>query len=258
MGSLIDSLRGSNPVLFWTGAANLGLVPLLLLLHALDPRLVAGAPVWFKPLKFCLSVGIYCWTISVMLRAVEAPAAARWIGSGTSLCLSGEIVLILMQAARGVKSHFNVTTPFDGAVFGLMGVLIGINSILALWLTVLTFTRPAAIHPLLLAGVRWGLIVSFAGVLVGAVMPPRLQHSVGVPDGGPGLPFLNWSREGGDLRVAHFAGLHALQALPLLAWLLLRTATPRGEWLLALAGAAWLGFTILLFLQAIARKPLWP
>jgi hypothetical protein len=47
-------------------------------------------------------------------------------------------------------------------------------------------------------------------------------HTVGAPDGGPGLPGVGWSTQYGDLRVPHFFGLHGLQIIPFLGWLAMR------------------------------------
>lgn len=86
---------------------------------------------------------------------------------------------------------------------------------------------------------RLGLTITIVGALSGGLMtrptPDQLQvlqaggpatvvgaHTVGAPDGGPGLAGTNWSVSHGDLRVSHFVGLHALQALALVAFALRR------------------------------------
>jgi hypothetical protein len=86
-------------------------------------------------------------------------------------------------------------------------------------------------------------------------------HSVGVEDGGPGLPFVGWSTTGGDLRIAHFASLHGLQILPLIGFVI---AGLQVGWLDArsrvalvwIAGLAYLGFVLLLAWQARRGQPL--
>ena len=82
-------------------------------------------------------------------------------------------------------------------------------------------------------------------------------HSVGVPDGGPGLPLVGWSTVGGDLRVAHFVGLHGMQIIPLLGlWLAspaMRRRYAAGQRLALVwtGGVAYVAMTLILMWQAL-------
>lgn len=83
------------------------------------------------------------------------------------------------------------------------------------------------------------------------MMAGRLAHTVGAPDGGPGLPILNWSTRYGDLRIAHFFGMHALQLIPLFGYYIARR--PRQ---VMLASAIYVILLAGLLMQALAGKPL--
>ena len=130
--------------------------------------------------------------------------------------------------------------------------------------------------PVRACAIRLGLAGAVFGGSVGFLMtlptPGQLQalrahqpaHAVGAPDDGAGLPVTRWSTTGGDLRAPHFLGLHALQALPLGAWLLerrRRRATAAGSRdgsarpVIAL-GVAWLGLTAVALTQALRAQPL--
>jgi hypothetical protein len=162
-----------------------------------------------------------------------------------------------------------------------MGLAISLLWVAELYVTVRAF-RVRFVTPLRTWAVRLGLVGTLLGGAVGALMPrptaaqleslragrgaPQLgAHAIGVPDGGPGLPFTRWSTEGGDLRVPHFFGLHALQALPVAAWLLERrrhrqrprtSSSPASARPIVALGVAWLGVTAVTLWQALRAQPL--
>ncbi len=221
------------------GWSMVALTPVFAVGMWLDPRLVDGAPVWLKPMKFALSIGVFAVTLHWMLRYLhDWPRLARVVERTTVAAFVVEMVAITLQASRGTASHFNVSTPFDGTVFGLMATFIAVQTLATLAVVVALWRQPFADRSLGWA-MRIGLAISVVGAMTGGLMtrPTAEQlngarsmgvmtrvggHTVGAADGGPGLPGTGWSRHHGDLRVPHFLGLHAMQALPLFAVLLAR------------------------------------
>ena len=248
------------------------LIPIYIVVAILDPRLITNAPAFVKPLKFVLSIAVYVTTYLWLLTLIEG--RKRWVQIAANVTAAGfliEIVIITAQAIRGIPSHFNASTPLDGALFSIMGLTITIvavfNLLLGIWLI---FQRLP--DPVIAWGLRLGVLISFVGMIIAFMMtsgPTPTQraqmeagqmpaaigaHSVGVEDGGPGLPFVGWSTVGGDLRAAHFIGLHGMQVLPLLSLFLSRrrTLTQRQRITLTIgAGLAYLGWMALLTWQAL-------
>ena len=203
-----------------------------------DDRMVTGAPVWLKPAKFASSMAVYLLSIAWMVQALPPSNGLRRASAAMGWLLTLEVLLISMQAARGTTSHFNADSVFDGAVFTVMGIAIGIVWLASMYILWCHWRTPAADRAMAMA-FRIGLALNIVGAGVGWRMtrptPGQLEsiaqgirpriigtHTVGGPDGGPGLPVTQWSVIHGDLRVPHFVGMHALQGLPLLV-VLLRT-----------------------------------
>lgn len=241
-------------------------------LGAVDHRAVTGAPVWNKPFKFFVSSALYSGTFAWYLHHVSrAPRTAWWLGTGVAVALTIELTLIAWQAWRGVPSHFNVGTSRDALVFTIMGVTILALSLLqvVLWGLLLVSRAGGAVVP---SACRWGAGLTVLGLAVGGLMvrptPEQLAllragapsaagaHTVGAPDGGPGLPLVNWSTSAGDRRVPHFVGLHAMQATPLVALLVRRWPTDAARWAIRLSGTAYLAVVTLLIAQAAQGRPL--
>ena len=252
-------LHRVNPWLSWTGWANVALAVLALTLLPLDHRLVTGALVWLKPLKFALSVTAFAWTLGWLLADLPAGAqrSVRRLSRGVAMSMAVEMAVIFVQAARGTTSHYNNSSALNAILFGLMGVFILVNTLLSAWALYLAWRHRPHGPAGYVWGLRLGLLVFLVGSVLGGFMIHNHQHTVGAPDGGPGLPGLGWSTRAGDLRAAHFLGMHALQALPLLGWALSRWA-PRRAALLTWAGAGlYAGAVAALFVLALAGRPLW-
>ncbi|WP_257578247.1 hypothetical protein [Streptomyces sp. JJ38] len=220
--------------------AMAALVPVSVTGLVIDDRMLAGAPIWLKPLKFSVSFAVYALTLAWMLSLLPRRRRAGW-WAGTVVAAAGavEMVIITTQAVRGKGSHFNVATTFDERLFMLMGLTVVLLWTGTLVIALLLF-RTRTLDRAAVWAVRLGAAVSLLGLAVGGLMlrPTPEQraadrqgvaevigaHSVGVPDGGPTMPVTGWSTTGGDLRIPHFVGMHALQALPLLLVVLLALA----------------------------------
>jgi hypothetical protein len=257
---LDDLRRGSRPL---TAAAllHVGLALLALALMPFDDRHVLGLDPWVKPFKFMLSVAVFLGTLAWMAGRLHGALGVRAVvGWGVALSMVGEAVLLWMQSARGTTSHFNMATAFDSGVFAGMGVLIGLAVMLVLTLLVAFLRSGSSLPPATLWGIRLGLAVFLLGSIQGGALIANGAHAVGVPDGGPGLPLVNWSTEAGDLRVAHGIGLHGLQVFPILGCLLSSRAPRLGRGaaavILGVATAGWLGLMAAAHMQAMAGRPL--
>ncbi len=257
----IRELRARNPLLFGAAAAHVILLLVMIGIAPFDGREVMGINPWIKPMKFAASIAIFALTMGWILYELPLKESLKrlvsWAITGAMII---EITLITMQAARGVTSHFNSATAFDSAIFSVMGIAIVFNTLVVAYVALKFWTTEAKIPAPYLWGIRIGLTIFVLASLEGFVMVNHSAHSVGAPDGGPGLPMLNWSVKAGDLRIAHFFGIHALQALPLVGYLL---STRRAEsltsnstrWAQA-AGGVYALFALLLFLWAMAGRPL--
>ena len=228
--NLIQQFRSLNSGIQFSLWWQLGLFLPSLLALPFDRRKILGLNPWIKPLKFEISVAIFLLTIGFVMRQLNSsPKAVNLIGWIIGIAMILENTLIVFQSARGVRSHMNYTSAFDGVIFSFMGVGIGVNTLALAALLLLSF-RPAADWtwpaPVVLA-TRLGLAVLIWGSLEGVAIVNNKQHTVGAPDGGDGLPFVNWSTTHGDLRIAHFFALHALQAFLLLGFLISRTSLPK-------------------------------
>jgi hypothetical protein len=261
----LAALVAREPLLAGTGLLLLAMMlPNATALLA-DARTLNGIAVWVKPLKFQTSVGLYLLTLAWFWGYVaEATRRRAWMRAtawAAAVSGLGEVLYITLQAGRGVPSHFNDSTAWEAVAYGIMGVGAVALTAASLVLGLAIWRRGAALPPAFRLAVVLGLVLTFAlGMGTGMVTSANGGHWVGgtLSDAG-GLPVFGWSRTGGDLRVAHFFGMHAMHVLPVLGWIAALAISGRNaSRIVWSASAVYAALTLAILAQALAGRPFLP
>jgi hypothetical protein len=255
----------------WTDAPALTTLSLILLLAlaplyaamALDLRVFQGNSPWLKPVKFHCALAIYALTLAFLARfmppATRTARTWRWFTGAVVIAIVAECVWLTAAATLNTAAHFNTDIPVFTAVYSLMGVFAVLLTSASMVMGVSIWrNRNSGLSPSVHLSVALGLVLTFALTIpVAGYLSSAGGHFVGTST--RSLWVLGWSRDAGDLRVAHFLATHAMHAIPLAglaaAALLPPLAATRAVWAAALALAALVGLT---FAQALRGQPFLP
>ncbi len=207
-----------NKLLFWLGTIHLFIFIILLIGSFSNNVIVLGINSFYKPMKFAASIFIYSWTMGLILNYVIDKKKVKIYSWVAVICMSFEQIAITYQAVKGELSHFNHSNTFGIILYSLMGIFILSVTICTGYINyVFIKQKTYNLRPEIVLSIRIGLIYFVLFSLFGGYISSLQGHTVGSIDGGNGLPFINWSKHFGDLRVAHFFGIHSLQLIPIFA-----------------------------------------
>ena len=162
-----------------------------------------------------------------------------------------EMVYITFRAARAEASHFNASSELAGLLYTAMGIGAGLMMVVTFFLGV-QILRYQEGSLLRLATGSGFVLAAILTLIIGFTLGGMGSHWIGGDQtDAAGLPVFGWSTTGGDLRVAHFLGLHVMQALPAMA------LTGNRAMVGATALAA-LVLTFAVYAQALMGQPILP
>jgi len=245
----IENVKERNETLFNFGLVCLVFTILFFILSKTTSTEVLGINAYIKPFKFAFSTFIYSWTMTWFLGYLPNfnPTIFNWI---IIITLGFEIVYIALQASKGELSHYNISTPTKSFLFSMMALMATIATLATAYIAVLFFGNTVSELPnYYLLSIRLGLMIFVIFSFEGFVMGSKMAHTIGSEDGGKGLAILNWSFTYGDLRIAHFIGMHALQIIPIASFYLLKNTK-----LTIGLGILYFGLALFTLIQALQGK----
>jgi hypothetical protein len=252
MNRFLPELKKRNPTLYYFGWVNLLGAVVSLLLIQFNDTMVLGISAWIKPAKFFLSTTVFSWSIGWLLFYLNEPRKVSLYNKMVIAVFLFENGYIVFRAARGETSHFNQSSLFTSTMYQLMGIAITLMTLWTGYFAHLFFKRSFPdLKRHYLWGIRFGLLFFTIFALGGYAMIAYLGHTVGAADGGEGMFFVNWSTQYGDLRVAHFMGMHSLQILPLMGKYISKRTV-----ITVLLSLVYFLIVTAVFFQAVLRKPL--
>ena len=221
--SFFRELDATDPLLSRLGWALLLVIPVFATLAMFVPEGASLVSPWIKPIKFSMSFSTFASTVSLLLLALRIPKWQLTLARRTiAISVAFEILSLAAQAWRSAY-HLAGQSLFDTSLAQLTNSMVMVNTAIVCWMLALycaNRVRTERVDGPMVAAIRYSIVIFLSGNAIGGYMLARGSHTVGVADGGPGLPFVNWSVIGGDLRIAHFIAIHAIQIVPLFAYIL--------------------------------------
>jgi len=249
--SFLLDLKMRNEILFSFGLLCLLCSLFFFILARTTNTMVFGVNAWYKPFKFAFSTVTYAWAMAWYCHYL--PDFNANLFSWTIVILLGfEIAYIAIQAGRGQLSHYNLSSSFYAAMYSMMGLAATLVTIYTAYIGFLFFKHDfPTLSNFYVWSIRLSIIIFVVFSFEGFVMGSRLNHSVGAKNDNSNLFIMGWSKTVGDLRVAHFIGMHALQVLPFLSFYVFKSTK------ITIAFSILYGILALLTLvQALKGRPL--
>jgi hypothetical protein len=251
---MIQLILTRNKILFWLGSVHFIVFLMLLGYSFFNETIVLGINSMIKPMKFALSIGIYGWTMALILHYINDKKKVKTYSWVAVISMTFEQIAITFQAFRGQLSHFNTSNTFGIVLFSLMGVFILTLTLWTAYITRIFIRQRTYVLPSsMVLSIKLGLIYFTIFSLFGGYISGLKGHTIGGTDEGNGLFFLNWNTTFGDLRVAHFFGIHSLQIIPFFGLLVEKLPLNiKAVWVFSLV---YLGYVLFTMVQGLMGLP---